>query len=312
MLLKVTFLGTSGTVPSVNRNPSSIFVQYGSSRILFDCGEGTQRQMMIARVGFRNLDNIFITHLHTDHFIGIFGLLETMSLNDRSRELTVYSPRAEVLKALFDIFGYDGLSYPIRVRELKDGDEVRFNGFRVVAFKTEHIVPSVGYALIEDERRGKFDREMAEKVLGIPPGPLYAKLARGESISWRGELITPDMVLGEKRRGRKIVYTGDTRPTENTVKIAREADLLIHDASFREELKEWAVESGHSTGREAAEIAKKAGVRKLILTHISTRYAKDPSPLVDEAAEVFDDVIAAEDFMAIDVGFDEIKLLRAP
>ncbi len=312
MLLKVTFLGTSGTVPSINRNPSSIFVQYGGHRFLFDCGEGTQRQMMIARVGFRNLDNIFITHLHTDHFIGLFGLLETMSLNDRSRELTVYSPKAEVLKALFDIFGYDGLSYPIKVRELKDGDEVKFGGFRVVAFRTEHIVPSVGYALIEDDRRGKFDREKAEKVLGIPPGPLYSRLARGESIMWRGELITPEMVLGEKRKGRKIVYTGDTRPTERTIKIAEGADLLIHDASFKEELKEWAVESGHSTAKEAAEVAKKAGVKKLVLTHISTRYAKDTSPLLDEAMKVFDEVIVAEDFMTLEVGFEGIKLHRVP
>ncbi len=312
MLLKVTFLGTSGTVPSVNRNPSSIFVQYGGHRFLFDCGEGTQRQMMMARVGFRNLDNIFITHLHTDHFIGIFGLLETMSLNDRNKELTVYSPRAEVLKALFDIFGYDGLSYPVRVRELKDGEDVRFRDFKVVAFKTEHIVPSVGYALIENDRRGKFDREKAEKVLGIPPGPLYSKLAKGESIVWRGELITPDMVLGEKRKGRKIVYTGDTRPTERTIRIAEGADLLIHDASFREELKDWAVESGHSTAREAAEVARMAGVKKLVLTHISTRYAKDPSPLLDEAMQVFDDVIVAEDFMTLEVGFEEIKLHRAP
>ncbi len=128
MLFKITFLGTSGTIPSVERNSPAIFVQYGSQRLLFDCGEGTQRQMMIAKTGFRNLDNIFITHLHTDHFIGLFGLIETMSLNERSKELNVYCPRAEVMRGLFEAFGYDQLSYDVRVKELKDGDEVKFDG----------------------------------------------------------------------------------------------------------------------------------------------------------------------------------------
>jgi len=305
MLFKITFLGTSGTIPSVERNSPAIFVQFGGHRMLFDCGEGTQRQMMIAKTGFRNLDNIFITHLHTDHFIGLFGLIETMSLNERSRELNVYSPRAEVLRALFEAFGYDQLNYDIRVRELKDGEEVKFDGFKVVAFKTEHIVKSVGYAIIENDRRGKFNRERAEKELGIPPGPLYAKLARGESIVWKGMTITPEMVLGEARRGRKVVYTGDTRPTERTVEIARYADILIHDASFTEELKEWAKESGHSTAKEAAEVAKAAKVRKLILTHLSTRYAKDASPLLMEAKKVFENTIVAEDLLNLEVSYEQ-------
>jgi len=305
MLLKITFLGTSGTVPSVERNSPAIFVQFGGYRFLFDCGEGTQRQMMIARTGFRNLDNIFITHLHTDHFIGLFGLLETMSLNERTKTLNVYAPRAEVLKALFDIFGYDMLNYPINVREMRDGEEVKFDGFKVMAFKTEHIVQSVGYAIIEEDRRGKFNRDKAEKELGIPPGPLYAKLTRGESIVWNGKLITPEMVLGGKRRGRKVVYTGDTRPTERTVEVARGADLLIHDAAFREELKDWAIESGHSTAKEAAEVARQAGVKKLILTHISTRYSKDVTPLLEEAKEVFENTTVAEDFLNLELKYED-------
>jgi ribonuclease Z len=305
MLLKITFLGTSGTIPSIERNPSAILIQFGGYRLLFDCGEGTQRQMMRARTGFRNLDHIFITHLHTDHFAGIFGLLETMSLNEREKQLTVYAPNAEVLKHIFDVFGYDGLSYPVEVREVTDGQEIKFNEFRIVAFKTEHIVKSVGYALIENERRGKFNRIKAEKELGIPPGPLYAKLARGESIQWKGRIITPEMVIGEKRRGRKVVYTGDTRPTERTVQISDSADVLIHDASFTEELKQWAIESGHSTAREAAEIAKRAGVKKLVLTHISTRYSKDSSPLLNEALEIFANVEIAEDFMELIVQYSE-------
>lgn len=303
MLFKITFLGTSGTVPSVERNSSAIFVQFGGQRFLFDCGEGTQRQMMIAKTGFR-LDSIFITHLHTDHFIGIFGLIETMSLNERERELNVYSPRARVLKALFEAFGYDQLNYPIRVKEMRDGSEVKFDCFKVVAFKTEHIVESVGYAIIENDRRGKFNREKAEK-LGLPPGPLYAKLAKGESVVWKGRTIAPEMVLGPPRRGRKVVYTGDTRPAERTVEIARNADLLIHDASFLDELKEWAVESGHSTAREAAEVARKAGVKRLILTHISTRYSKDATPLLNEAKEVFENVAVAEDLMKVEVRYED-------
>ncbi len=304
MLFKITFLGTSGTIPSVERNSPAIFVQFGGQRMLFDCGEGTQRQMMIAKTGFRNLDNIFITHLHTDHFIGIFGLIETMSLNERTKDLNVYSPRADVLKALFEAFGYDQLNYDVKVKELKDGDEVKFDDFKVVAFKTEHIVKSVGYAIIENDRRGKFNREKAEKELGIPPGPLYAKLARGETIVWKGKVITPDMVLGKTRKGRKVVYTGDTRPTERTVEIARNADLLIHDASFKEDLREWAIESGHSTAREAAEVAKAANVKKLVLTHISTRYSKDATPLLEEAKEVFRNTIVAKDFMSIEVKYN--------
>lgn len=304
MLFKITFLGTSGTVPSIERNSSAIFVQFGGQCLLFDCGECTQRQMMIAKTGFK-LDSIFITHLHTDHFIGIFGLIETMSLNERKEELNVYSPRARFLKALFEAFGYDQLNYPIRVKEMKDGSEVKFDCFKVVAFKTKHIVESVGYAIIENDRRGKFNREKAEKEYGIPPGPLYAKLANGESVIWNGRIITPEMVLGPSRRGRKVVYTGDTRPVERTVEIAKNADLLIHDASFLDELKEWAVESGHSTAREAAEVARKAGVKKLILTHISTRYSKDVTPLLDEAREVFEDVTVAEDLMTLEVRYED-------
>ncbi|RLI76211.1 ribonuclease Z [Archaeoglobales archaeon] len=304
MLLKITFLGTSGTIPSVERNPSSILIQFGGERILFDCGEGTQRQMMMAKAGFRKLDNIFITHLHTDHFIGCFGLIETMSLNERRNKLTFYSPNAKFLESLFKAFGYKYLDFPIEVVELKDGDVIKFKNFKVVAFKTDHIIPSLGYALIEDERRGKFNRQKAEE-LGIPPGPLYAKLVQGESIEINGKIITPEMVIGKPRKGRKIVYTGDTRPCEKTVEIAKDADVLIHDASFTFDLKEWAIESKHSTAREAAEIAKKANVKKLILTHISARYSKDITPLLSEAKEIFENTVIAEDFMSFEVEYED-------
>lgn len=295
MLLKVVFLGTAGTIPSADRNTSAIFVQHSNYRLLFDCGEGTQRQLMSAKLGFRNLDHIFITHMHTDHFIGAFGLIETLSLNGRKKELNFYTPNPEMLKLLFEIFGYDKLDYPVVVKRARDGDEIAFRGFKVRIFKTEHIVPSVGYALIEEDTR-KFQKEKA-LALGIPPGPIYAKLKSGESVYWQGKLITPELVLGEIKRGRKVVYTGDTRPCEKTVEIAMNADLLIHDASFSEEKKGWAVETGHSTAKEAAEIAKRASVRKLVLTHLSARYSKEPEVLLNEAKEVFENVEIARDFL---------------
>jgi ribonuclease Z len=295
MLLKVVFLGTAGTIPSADRNTSAIFVQHSNYRLLIDCAEGTQRQLMTAKLGFRNLDHIFITHMHTDHFIGAFGLIETLSLNGRKKELNFYTPNPEMLKLLFEIFGYDKLDYPVVVKRARDGDEIAFRGFKVRIFKTEHIVPSVGYALIEEDTR-KFQKEKA-LALGIPPSPIYAKLKSGESVYWQGKLITPELVLGEIKRGRKVVYTGDTRPCEKTVEIAMNADLLIHDASFSEEKKDWAVETGHSTAKEAAEIAKRASVRKLVLTHLSARYSKEPEVLLNEAKEVFENVEIARDFL---------------
>jgi len=296
-MLKIVFLGTAGAIPSVERNTSAIFLQYSGHRILFDCGEGAQRQMMIARLGFRNLDHIFITHMHTDHFIGIFGLIETLSLNGRKKDLNFYTPNPDILKALFDIFGYENLEFGIKVNRVSDGDEIKFPEFKIIAFKTEHIVNSVGYALVEKDSR-KFDREKA-LALGIPPGPIYAKLKRGETVLWQGKIVTPEMVLGEIKKGRKVVYTGDTRPCERTVEVAKDADLLIHDASFSEELKDWAVESGHSTAKEAAEIAKMANVKKLILTHISARYSKNPEILVNEAKSVFENVELARDLLEL-------------
>lgn len=299
MLFRIVFLGTAGTIPSADRNTSAIFVQYSKHRFLFDCGEGAQKQIITAKLGFRNLDHIFITHMHTDHFIGIFGLIETLSLNSRKKDLHFYTPRPEVLKALFEIFGYDNLEFDLVVNKASDGDEFRFDDFKILVFKTEHIVHSVGYALIEKDYR-RFEREKAEK-LGLPPGPIYSKLKRGEAVLWNEKLITPDMVLGELRKGKKIVYTGDTRPCERTVEVAKNADVLIHDASFSENLKQWAIESGHSTAKEAGEIAKRAEVKKLILTHISARFSKNEEILLKEAKEVFENVELAKDLLEVKI-----------
>lgn len=301
MLLKITFLGTSGTTPSVERNPSGILIQYGKERILFDCGEGTQRQMMIAKTGFK-LDSVFITHIHTDHFIGLFGLLETLSLNERKNSLKVYSPSPEFFKLAFKLFGYENLSFPVEIIGIEDGDEIHFDNFKIVAFRTDHIIKSLGYALVENQRPGKFNREKAEE-LGIPPGPLYSKLLKGESIEIEGKVIHPETVVGEPRMGRKIVYTGDTRPVEKIVEISSDADILIHDGAFASELQDWAEETKHSTSKEAAEVAKKAKANLLILTHISARYSKNSDILVQEAKEIFGNTMIAEDFMSIEVKY---------
>ncbi len=298
MQFKITFLGTSGTVPTVERNPSSIFVSFGGEKILLDCGEGTQRQMMIAKTGF-GISSVFITHMHTDHFIGLFGLIESMSLNGREKPLYIYCPEPKFLRGLFSEFGYDNLDFSIKITSLRDGDSVVFQNFRVVAFETEHIVRSVGYAIVENDFY-RFSPEKAREA-GIPPGPLYRKLADGQSVVWNGRLITPEMVTDGLVRGRKLVYTGDTRPTEKIVSMAENADILIHDSSFTSDLQEWAEYTKHSTAKEAAQVAKKARVRKLVLTHISARYSKDSSPLLSEARSVFPSAVVAEDFSTFEL-----------
>ncbi|WP_457591643.1 ribonuclease Z [Geoglobus sp.] len=298
MQFKITFLGTSGTVPTVERNPSSIFVSFGGEKILLDCGEGTQRQMMVAKTGF-GISSVFITHMHTDHFIGLFGLIESMSLNGREKPLYIYCPEPKFLRGLFSEFGYDNLDFSIKITSLRDGDSVVFRNFRVVAFETEHIVRSVGYAIVENDFY-RFSPEKAKEA-GIPPGPLYRKLADGQSVVWNGRLITPEMVTDGLVRGRKLVYTGDTRPTEKIVSMAENADILIHDSSFTSDLQEWAEYTKHSTAKEAAQVAKKAGVRKLVLTHISARYSKDSSPLLSEARSVFPSAVVAEDFSTFEL-----------
>lgn len=300
MLLKITFLGTSGTTPSVERNLSAILIQLGKHRVLFDCGEGTQRQMMLAKTGFK-LDAVFITHLHTDHFLGVFGLLETLSLNEREEKLAIYSPEGKFLRFMFKAFGYEHLSFPVEVIELQEGEEVDFGDFKVVSFQTDHIVNSLGYALIEEDRPGKFDRKKAEE-LGIPPGPLYSQLVNGDNIKIGDRVITPDMVVGDSRPGKKIVYTGDTRPCKG-IETAANPDVLIHDGAFTSELQEWAEETKHSTAREAAEVASKSGAELLVLTHISARYSKDTTPLLEEAKEVFENTIIAQDFYSFEVQY---------
>jgi len=288
--MRVTFLGTSGAVPTTQRNPSAVMVAREGDRLLFDCGEGTQRQMMRYATGF-DVEQIFLTHLHGDHVLGLPGLLQTFDFNDRKAPVAVHAPAGtrEQVERLVAATG-DRPSFPVRVHQVEPGDVVLDReDYEVRAVGVDHRTSSVGYALVEDDRKGRFDREKAEGELGIPPGPKYSKLHEGQPVEHDGRLIQPEEVVGPPRPGRTLVYTGDTRPCERVVAAAEDADLLIHDGTFADNRSARARETAHSTAREAAAVANRAGVKRLALTHISSRYAGDAwRQLEDEVSEAFD------------------------
>lgn len=287
MSLRVTFLGTGGAVPTTRRNTSAVFCRREGDRLLFDCGEGTQRQMMRFGTGFA-VSHVFVTHLHGDHTLGLPGLLQTMDFNDREAPLSVHTPRGtkRELRTLIDAAGRP--SFPLRVREVGDGDVALDRPeYEIRCFETDHDTRSIGYALVEAERKGRFDRERAEE-LGVPTGPKFQTLHAGESVELKdGTVVDPEQVVGEPRPGRTVVYTGDTRPTERTEAVAEDADLLIHDGTFGTDNERRADRTAHSTAAEAAALADSAGVRRLALVHISSRYAGDVTPLEREARERF-------------------------
>ena len=287
------------------RNVSSIAVQRDGRSFLFDCGEGTQRQMMRFGVGFA-LTDIFVTHLHSDHYLGLTGLLRTLALQGRSEPLTLWGPEgsAGTLAAVRDLGG-DRTPFEVPIRELAPGDALRDAGFRIEAFATRHTQRSIGLLLAEDDRPGRFDVGAA-RARGVPEGPAFGRLHRGEAVTLAdGTVVTPDDLVGPPRPGRRVVYTGDTRPTPETVEAARGADLLVHEATFDDSEAARARDTGHSTAREAAEIAAAASVRRLVLTHISARYSDRPGQLLDEAREVFRSVEIARDGYAVEVRYAE-------
>jgi ribonuclease Z len=276
-------------------------------RYLFDCGEGTQRQMMRFGTGF-SVSHLFVTHLHGDHVLGIPGLVQTWDFNGREAPLAIHAPPGSRrhLESLLHAGGHQP-GFPIRVNEVSP-DRVALDGdaFEIRAFETEHRTRSVGWALIEDDRRGRFDRERAEE-LGVPVGPKFGRLHDGESVELDdGRVIEPEQVVGEPRPGRRLVYTGDTRPVRATEEAARDADLLIHEATFASDEADRARSTGHTTAREAGALARRAGVRKLALTHVSSRYAGDSSALAREAAAAFDGAsVLAHDGLEIEVPFPD-------
>lgn len=305
--MRVTFLGTSGAVPTTERNPSAVMVRREGERLLFDCGEGTQRQMMHFGTGF-DVAHIFVSHMHGDHVLGIPGLLQTMDFNDRERPLAIHAPHGtrSGLEDLISATG-DRPSFPLRITQNGPGDVVLdAEGYEVRGIETEHRTQSLGYALVEDDRKGRFDREKAEDELGIEPGPKYSRLHAGEAVEHDGRTIRPEEVVGPPRPGRTVVYTGDTRPIEPVLQASLDADLLIHDATFADDRAERAQRTGHSTAREAGSLGAEAGVKRLALTHISTRYAGQSDRLQAEAREAFGDAaFVAADGQAIDVPYPD-------
>jgi ribonuclease Z len=301
-LLTLTFLGTSAARPTVERSVSSIALEREGETLLFDCGEGTQRQMMRYGVGF-SLSEIFFTHFHADHYLGLPGLIRTFGLQGRTEKLTLYGPHGakRALGAAVEL-GFDRWPFEVEVREVKAGEVLERSGYAIEVVHADHGGPAVGYALREAERLGRFDPERA-KALGVPEGPLWGKLHRGETVEVDGKKIGSKDLVGPPRPGRLVVISGDTAPCKEMIAAAKGADLLVHEATFGDEEAERAAETKHSTARQAAEVARKAGVKRLVLTHLSARYSVATEGLVAEAREVFPATEIARDGMVVDVPF---------
>jgi ribonuclease Z len=292
--VRIVFLGTSAGMPSRSRNVASVAVVMDGRVLLFDCGEGTQQQLMRAeQVRSGGIEAIFITHLHGDHLFGLPGLLSSLGLGGRRDPLTVYGPRG--LAAYLKAIPYFGIAYELTVIEIEAGEVRRGNGYRVHAAPVVHHAPCFAYRVDEDERPGKFDADKA-RTLGIPPGPLFGALQRGEDVDG----VRSSDVVGPSRPGRSVVYCTDTRPCESAVLLARGANVLIHESTYDATLSAEAKARDHSTAAEAATVARDAEVERLILTHISPRYESSDA-LVGEARAIFPSTEAASDFAAFDV-----------
>ncbi len=302
--MKIVFLGTGGSWPSPERNVLSIAVKREKEIILLDCGEGTQRQFMLSPLSFMQTKIILISHFHGDHFLGLPGLIQSMTLNDREDDLKVFGPvgTLNLVKTLLEL-GYFNPGFRVEVRDLEPGETVDFDAYRISTFRAKHNVPCIGYSIEERDRPGRFDLEKA-KQLGIPEGPLYRRLQRGEEVKVDDKVFTPDMVMGPPRKGRKIVYTGDTTPSSEIVEAAKDCDVLIHDATAESSLEEKANKYGHSTAKQAAEIAKECNAKVLFLVHISPRY-DDAAPLLEEAKAEFENTILADDLMEYEVRLED-------
>jgi ribonuclease Z len=301
--LDVVFLGTAGSMPTPQRAPSAILVRRGGERLLFDCAEGTQRQLQRSTVGLVDLREIFLTHYHADHWLGLPGMLKTFSLRDRELPLTIYGPPGlrELYGAARRIFGR--LRYEVELVELRPGERLPRDGYSVEPFAVLHGVPALGYALLEENRPGRFDVARSDE-LGVPPGRERGTLQRGEAVTLAdGRVLRPEQVLGAPRPGRKIVLSGDTAPCNAVLAAAEGADLLVHEATFGLDQRERARETLHTTAAEAAAVAQQARVRLLALTHVSSRYFGPE--LAREARTIFPDTVVPRDFDVIEVPFAE-------
>jgi ribonuclease Z len=301
--LDLVFLGTSGSMPTAQRAPAALLLRRGGERLLFDCAEGTQRQLLRSNVGLIEVREIFLTHYHADHYLGLPGMLKTFALRGREVPITVYGPPGlrDLFEALRRIFGR--LPYTVELKELRPGDELIRDDYRLAIFEVAHGVSAVGYALIEDPRPGRFDVQAAD-ALGVPAGPERGALQDGESVTLPdGQTITPDKVLGAARPGRKVAIAGDGGPSEAVIEAARGADVLVHEATFCEDERDRARETAHSTALEAAGVARAAEVQMLALTHLSNRYFG--GEVAREAKTIFPNAVVPKDFDTIDVRFQE-------
>ena len=301
MDLDLIFLGTGGSVPSARRNTASVLVRRGGDRLLFDCGEGTQRQMMRS-TGLVQVTDIFITHLHADHYLGLPGLIKTWDMQDREEPLFIYGPAGlrDVFAGMSRIVGRVG--YPIELDELEAGDRVSFDDYSVEAFAVEHRITAYGYLLAEQPRPGRFDPDLARE-LGVREGPDFGRLQGGESVPGSAGEVRPEQVMSDERPGRRLVLTGDTKPCPATRVAASGAELLVHDASFSDDEVERAAETGHSTARQAATLAAESGVKMLALVHISARHFV-PDVLA-QARQEFEGAVAPGDFDLVEIPLPE-------
>lgn len=301
-LLRFTFLGTSAAQPTIHRNLSGLAVKADAELLLFDCGEGSQRQMIRYGTGF-SVDAVFFTHFHADHYLGIIGFLRTLGMMGREHGLTLYGPApAKRLLRQAVHLGVEAVGFPLEILELQDKDRVARPGYTVRAVGVQHRINALGYVLEEDERAGRFNLEAA-RALGVREGPDFGRLQRGEAVvALSGKTVQPGDVVGPARPGRRLVLSGDTRPCEAMVAAARDADVLIHEATFSDDEQQRALETRHSTAREAGRVARSAGARRLILTHLSSRHDTDPSRLLAQArAEYTGPLEVAHDGMSVEV-----------
>ena len=304
-MLKLQFLGTSAARPTVERSVPAIALVREGETLLFECGEGTQRQMMRYGVGFA-LSDIFFTHFHADHFLGVIGLVRTLGLQGRTDPLRLFGPKGarKILGGALGL-GVERAPFEVEIVELEPGASLHRGDYDLLTFAADHGAGALGYVLVEKDRLGKFDPARAREI-GVPEGPLWGRLQRAEAVQLEdGRTVEPDSIVGAPRPGRKVVYSGDTRPCKATIEAAIGADLLVHEATFSLEEADRARETDHSTAHEAAEVARMARVRRLVLTHLSARYSRDSAPLLEEARAVFPETVVARDGLEIEVPYRE-------